>query len=82
MDSRVAEVNGVEPDEDDSRPRGTLVVVEVASVRARDASNDEMRDGHTNATYDEDRLAAETIDVENGRNGGEEHDDTHNAGGE
>jgi hypothetical protein len=41
-----------------------------------------MRNSHSDTTNDENRLTAKAINVENGGNGGQEHDDAHNSGRE
>lgn len=81
FDLRVTEVDGVQPDEDDSSPGRTLVVVPVVLVRASNTSDDEVGNRHPETSDDENRLTAETIDEENGRDGGEEHDDADHTGG-
>lgn len=81
LDLRVTEVNGVQPDENDSSPGRTLMVVPVVLVRASDTGDDEVGYRHAETADDENRLTAETIDEEDGRDGGEEHDDADHTGG-
>ena len=40
-------------------------------------SNNEVRDGHSDAANNKNCLTAKFVNVENGRNGGQEHDDAH-----
>jgi hypothetical protein len=89
---RITEVNSVKPNEDNSGPSGTLVRFgaiigrssgfPVSSVSGSNTSNDEVGNGHADAANNEDLLSAKSVDVQDGGDRGEEHDDAHHSGGE
>jgi hypothetical protein len=72
---RITEVNGVKPDKDHSGPSGALVgrgaivgrssCFPIRSISGSDTSDDEVGDGHADAADDENRLSAESVDVQN-----------------
>ena len=87
---RITEVNGVKPDKDHSGPSGALMgggaiigrssSFPIGSIGSSDTSNYEVGDCHADSANDENRLSAESVDVQNGRYRREEHDDAHNTG--
>jgi hypothetical protein len=86
---RVTEVNSVKPDKDNSSPASALMgfgaiigrggSFPVLSVSGSDTSDDKVGNGHANTTNDEDCLPAKSVDVQDGRDRGEEHDDANNS---
>jgi hypothetical protein len=70
------------PDEDDGHPAGTAVSRPVVLAGRDDAADDKVTDAHPNGTRDERLLAAPLVDVEHGRDGRKEHDNTDDAGRE
>jgi hypothetical protein len=89
---RITEVNGVKPDKDNSSPSSALMGFgaiigrssgfPICSISSSNTSDDEVGDGHADAANDEDLLSAKSVDVQDGGDRGEEHDDTHHSGGE
>jgi len=77
---RVAEEDDEDPDHDDGRPAGTGVRGPVVLEGSHDAGDDEMAHTHTDGAADQDGLASELVDVHDGRDGGEPHDDADDTG--
>ena len=86
---RITEMDGVKPDEDNSGPSGALMGLgavigrsgcfPILSISRSNTSDDEMAHGHADAANDQNRLSAESVDVQDGGDRGEEHYDTYNS---
>lgn len=68
------------PDHGDSSPAGGLVSLPGIAVGGDDGGDDNVAGCHANGAYSEDGLAADTVDVEDRRDSGDEHDDADDAG--
>jgi hypothetical protein len=89
---RITKVNGIKPDKDNSSPSSALMRFgaiigrsggfPICSISGSDTSNDEVGDGHANAADDENLFSAKSVDVQDGGDCGEEHDDAHHSSGE
>jgi hypothetical protein len=75
-------VHNEQPDHADSSPSSGLVVRPVIGVLGKDDGDDDVACGHANGSDGEDWATADSIDPENGGNGGDEHDDADYTGGE
>jgi len=71
-----------EPDHDDGGPSGRGVRGPGVLKGAGDTSDDEVTGGHADCTSDEHRLSTELVDVHDGWNSGDEHDNADDACGE
>jgi len=74
----VAEENDEEPDHGTSSPTGTGSATNspLVPVATDETSNDDVARRHTNSARDQDRLAAKLVDVHDGWDGGNPHDNT------
>ena len=68
-----------DPDHGDGRPSGGPMVLPIVFERAADTSDDEMAGRHAEGTDDQDGLTSEGVNVHDGRDGGDEHDNTNDA---
>lgn len=75
-------MDGIEPDKNNSNPAGCPVVLPLIPVSSHNPSDDEVGDCHADAPYDEDGLAPESVDVQDGRNCCEKHDHANYTGSE
>jgi hypothetical protein len=66
------------PNEDDGSPASSLVGTPVVLAGSDDTTDDKVAETHADSARDERLLAAPLVDVENGGDGGEEHDDADN----
>lgn len=69
------EAAGCVPDHGDCSPPSRLVRLPGIAVGGDNGGDDNVTGCHANGAYGEDRLAADAVDVENRRDGGDEHDD-------
>ena len=61
-------MNDEEPDHGHGSPASGSLLLKVVNVASEDDSNDHMAGGHADRANDEDRLASDAIDPQNGRN--------------
>lgn len=71
-----------QPDHADGSPTGGLVVRPVVGVLGKDDSDDDVARRHADGTDGQNGSATDTVNPQDGRHGGDEHDDTDDAGGE
>lgn len=71
-----------QPDHHYGSPSSRLLVVEVVNVLGKNDRDDEVAESHAEGTDREYRPASDAVDPEDGRNGGDEHDNAHDTGGE
>ena len=80
---RVTEVHNEEPDHGYGTPTSTRcgANLPLGLVRGKDSGDNNVASSHANSTDDKDGLTAELVNVGDGREGGNPHDDTDNTGG-
>lgn len=71
-----AERHDIDPDKDAGDPASGAVSRPVVSAGGDDDGDDHVTGAHDDGTGDQGRLTAPVVDVENGGDGGKEHDDT------
>ena len=79
---RVSEMDDEEPDHGHGCPTSCLVRGPLIFVLRYDDRNDDMACRHSNSTDSEDGFATELVDVQDCWDGGEEHGNSNDAGGE
>jgi hypothetical protein len=78
----ITEVDLVDPHKHNSNPPGSLVSRPGRPERPIKTSDDEVRDAHAQRASNQDGLPAESVDVENSRDGCAEEEHTPDAAGE
>ena len=73
----VSEIDDEKPDHRDGRPTRRLMSGPLMLVDTEEDGDDRMTDTHGNGSRKQDGFSPKLIDVEDGRNGGEEHGYTH-----
>lgn len=71
-----------QPDHANGSPASRGLLIEAVNVLGKDYSNDEMAGAHANSTHGKNRLATQTVDPEDCRNGCNEHDNTDHTSGQ
>jgi len=70
------------PNHSHGGPASSSVVLPGIAVLGDDDCDDDMAGGHADGADGEHRLSSDLVNVENRRNGGSEHDNANDAGGE
>jgi hypothetical protein len=78
----VSKVDHEDPHKHNSGPSGTLVLQPFILEPTNDTRNDEVTNGHTRGTGDENLLATDLIHPEHGRDGEHELDNADDTGSE
>lgn len=77
----VAKVNLINPHEDDGDPSSSFMGCPVLAVSSIQSRHYDMGDTHTHSTGNQDGLASELVNVQDGRDGGKEHENAANTAG-
>lgn len=77
---RVAEEDDEDPDHHHGSPTGTDVVRPVVLERRHDTGDDQMAHTHTDGATDQDGLTPKLVNVHDGRESGDPHDNADDAG--
>lgn len=75
-----AEVNHEEPHHADSCPTSGGLFVEMINVPRKNNGDNDMTSAHADGAHCQHRLSTDSINPQDSRDGGDEHDDTNDAG--